>query len=191
MIKLFVSFSHLEFLQLGLGNRVSFGNDGNNVDLGVQLLHAHQIQRFQAVASGADEVQADVDAAVVIRRQRAFDLQFLLKIRFELCVEVVDDSFEGIVLVDLVTVADGVADRQLQTNVALLQLVGLCLQFHSWQRVRTGGGLEVGVEQRVHQRAFAQTSLTHAQNIEYEAILDAFVDQLIGKTIKSNMPRQL
>lgn len=62
---------------------------------------------------GADEVKTNVDAAVVVRRQRAFDLQFFLKISFKLRVEMVDDGLEGIVLVDLVAIADGVADCQL------------------------------------------------------------------------------
>jgi hypothetical protein len=183
--------AYLEFLQLRLGDGVSFGNDRNDVDLRVQLLHAHQIQRLQSMPCGADEVQADVDAAVVVGRQRAFDLQLLLKIRFELRVEMVDDSLERIILVDLVAISDSIADGQLQSDVALLQLVSLRLQLHRRQRVRACSRFKVGVEQRVHQRALTQARFAHAKNVEHKSILHALVDQLIGKTVESNMPGQL
>jgi hypothetical protein len=32
--------------------------------------------------------------------------------------------------------------------------------------------------------------LTYAHDIEYEAVLDAFGDQLVWQTIESDMPRQ-
>lgn len=40
---------YLEFLQLSLGDCVGFGNDRDDVHLCVQLLHAHQVDRFEAV----------------------------------------------------------------------------------------------------------------------------------------------
>lgn len=65
------------------------------------------------MASGADEVQADVDATVVECGEGALDLELLLQERLELTVDVVDDRLERVVLVDLVAVADGIADGQL------------------------------------------------------------------------------
>lgn len=47
----------------------------------------------------------------------------------------------------------------LQLHVALLQFVRVGLEFYVWQIVRGRGGLEIGVEQRVHQGRLAQTGL--------------------------------
>lgn len=91
----------------------------------------------------------------------------------------VDDGLERVVLVDLVPVADGVANGKLQPHVALLQLVGLCLQLDHWQGVGARGCLEVRVEKRVHEGALAQTRLADAENVEDESILHALVDQLV------------
>lgn len=57
--------------------------------------------------------------------------------------------------------------------------------------MRAGGRFEVRVEKRVHQRAFTQTSFAHAQDVENESVLNAFVDQLVRKTIEPNMARKL
>jgi len=148
----------LESLQLNLGNGVRLGDHRNDVHLAVQLLHAHQIQRLESVPGGADEVQADVDAAVVARHQRSLDLQLLLQIVLELGVDVVDHRFERVVLVDLVAIAHCVTDGQLESHIALLQLVGVSLQLDAGQGMGTWCGLEAGVKQRVHQRRLAQSS---------------------------------
>lgn len=103
----------LEFLQLCLWNRICFRDDRDNVDLGVQFLHADEIDGFEAVACRTDKVQADVDARVMVRAKVALDFQLFLQIGLELCVNVIDDGLEGILFVDLVTVADSVDDSQL------------------------------------------------------------------------------
>ena len=51
-----------------------------DANLGIQLLHSHEVERFERVSSGSDEVEASVSATVVIRVQAPFDLQFLLEI---------------------------------------------------------------------------------------------------------------
>lgn len=53
-------------------------------------------------------------AAVVVGVEGALDLQLLLQESLELGVNVVHHRLEAVVLVDLVAVADGVADRQLE-----------------------------------------------------------------------------
>lgn len=106
-------------------------------------------------------------------------------------VEVVYDGLKRVILVNLVAVADGVADGQLQPHVALLQLVGLGLQLHHGQGMGAGGGLEVRVEQRVHEGALPQTGLADTENVEDESILHALVHQLVGEAVKSNVPCQL
>lgn len=138
-----------------------------------------------------DEVQANVDATIVVGRQRTFNFEFLLQVSLKLRVEMIDNGFERVVFVDLVAVADGVANSKLQSNVAFLQLVGLSLQFDHWQRVGTRGRLEVRVEQRVHEGAFAEPSLADAENVEDESILHTFVHKLIGEAVKPDMSTQL
>lgn len=40
---------YLEFLQLSLGDGVRLSDDRNDVHFGIQLLHAHQIYRLEAM----------------------------------------------------------------------------------------------------------------------------------------------
>ncbi len=49
----------------------------------VQLLHAHQVDRLEAVARRADEVEADMDTAVVVHGEVALNLQLLLQAGLE------------------------------------------------------------------------------------------------------------
>lgn len=159
-IRLAMWSSYLEPLQFGFRNGVGLCDDWDNIDFGIELLHTHQIQRFEPVASWADEVQANVYAAIVACGQWSFDFQLLLQISLELGINVIDDCFEWIVFVYLIAVADRIANCQLQTNAALLQFVRVWLQFHIWQSVRTWHRLEARIEQCVHQCRFAQTRFT-------------------------------
>jgi len=106
--------AYLELLQFRLGNGVGFGNNWNDIDFGVQLFHANQIQGLETVPSWADEVQADVYATVVIGGQRSFNLKLLLQVVFKLGVNVIDDGLERIILVDLISIADSVANCELE-----------------------------------------------------------------------------
>lgn len=65
-----------------------------------------------------------------------------------------------VILVDLISKAHRVHDGQLQADVALLQLVAPGFQPDAGLVVRGGLALELGVEQRVHQRGFPDASLT-------------------------------
>lgn len=47
---------------------------------------------------------------VVVSAERALDLEFLLKISLELCVDVVDHRLEAILFIHLITVADCIAN---------------------------------------------------------------------------------
>ena len=66
------------------------------VYLAVQLLHGDQVQGLEGVARGGDEVQADVDARVVVVEERSLDLQLLLQIVLELGVDVVHDGLVAV-----------------------------------------------------------------------------------------------
>ena len=136
----------LEPAQLGLVDRVRLANHRDDVHLLVQLLHADQVDRLESVAGGTDKVEADMDAAVVIHGQIPLDLELLLQVGLELAVNVVDDGAEAVLLVDLVAVADGVDERKLEVDVALLELVGVGLEADAlllvalWCRVKTSTG---------------------------------------------------
>lgn len=65
-----------------------------------------------------------------------------------------------VILVDLITKAHGVHDGQLEAHVALLELVTARFQPDAGLVVRGGLALELGVEQRVHQRRLANASFT-------------------------------
>ena len=56
------------------------------------------------MAGGADEVKTSVYSRVVIGRQAAFNLEFLLQVVIKLLVYVVHDGSEAVALVDLVTI---------------------------------------------------------------------------------------
>ena len=136
----------LEPAQLGLVDRVRLANHRDDVHLLVQLLHADQVDRLESVAGGTDKVEADMDAAVVIHGQIPLDLELLLQVGLELAVNVVDDGAEAVLLVDLVAVADGVDEGELEVDVALLELVGVGLEADArllvalWCRVKTSTG---------------------------------------------------
>lgn len=59
---------------------------------------------------------------------RTFRILILLFLTLKLVVDVVHDGLEGVLLVDLVAEADGVADSQLQLHVRLVQVVGRGLE---------------------------------------------------------------
>ena len=60
-VSLYLSFEHVDLLD---GAGVRLADDGDDVDLLVDLLHNLHVQRLQTVASGRDEVEAGVHSAV-------------------------------------------------------------------------------------------------------------------------------
>lgn len=65
-----------------------------------------------------------------------------------------------VILVDLIAKAHRVHNGQLQPHVALLELVTPRFQPDAGLVVRGGLALELGVEQRVHQRGLANAGFT-------------------------------
>lgn len=64
--------------------------------LTIQLFHCNQIQGFERVSCGGYEIKADVDPGVVVVKQRALDLQLLLKIVFKLSINIVNDGLVAV-----------------------------------------------------------------------------------------------
>lgn len=54
----------LERSNLLICESIGLGDDGNQVDLGVESLHDLNVQRFERVASGLDEEHAGMDTVV-------------------------------------------------------------------------------------------------------------------------------
>ena len=63
--------------------------------------------------SWANEVQAYMDASVMIGAQWPLDFQFLLQISFKLSVNVVHNGFEAIFFVNLISISNRIHNRQL------------------------------------------------------------------------------
>ncbi len=98
----------------------------------------------------------------------------------------------------------------LQFDVTFLQLVGVCLKPNVGFLVVRWGGLELSVEQGIHQsveqrpfyseicwgraqrilRWFSDSSLSNAEQVEREAAHDGLVDQLIGQRVEADMARE-
>ena len=85
VVKQFRHHLLLEVVQFLLIDGVGLGDDGDDVDLAVELLHADQVETLEAVSVRRDEVQARVNPCVVeaVRsRLRMFPRIFLLLLFF-------------------------------------------------------------------------------------------------------------
>jgi hypothetical protein len=58
------TYSRLELEEVVGAECVCFCDDGNEVDAAGQTFHDLNVERLQAVASGADEVETGVDAQI-------------------------------------------------------------------------------------------------------------------------------
>ncbi len=180
----------LELGQLGLVDRVGLCDDGNDIHLGVELLHAHEVDGLEAVAVRRNKVEAGMDPGVVVDGQVALDFQLLLEILLVLVVDVVDNRLEAVLLVHLVAVTDRVAERQLQLDVGLLELVGVRAEPHVRLSMVGRIGLEVGIEQGVHQGGLPEAGLADAHDVEGEARGHGLVDELVGQRVETDMASQ-
>ncbi len=114
------AYSGLEGGNLLIGEGVSLGNDGNQVDLGVQALHDLDVQRLQRVAGGLDEEDAGVDA--VVNDVHAVDLVLSIEVGIETLLNVIDNGSPRLVIVDKVAKARGIDDGQAKTDPRLLDI---------------------------------------------------------------------
>lgn len=64
------------------------GTQSSSEYLTVQLLHGHQVQGLERMASGGDEVETCVDPGVMVVEERTFDLQFLLQVGLKLGIDI-------------------------------------------------------------------------------------------------------
>lgn len=114
------SYSLLEVRDLVIGQGVSLGNDGDQVNLAVQLLHDFNVKRLEGMSSGLDEVNAGVDA--VIHDVHPVDLVLGVEIGIESLFNILDDRVPGLVVIDEVTKTRGVNNGQTEANTVFLNI---------------------------------------------------------------------
>ena len=110
----------LESHDLVISERISLGNDRNEVDLGVKPAHNLDVKRLEGVTGWLNEVDACVDA--VVNNVHAVDLVLCIEISIEALLDVLDNRTPGCIIVDKVTKAWSVNDSKAQTDAILLNV---------------------------------------------------------------------
>lgn len=110
----------LEDGQVGLGEGVSLGNDGDEVDPGSETLHDLNVEGLEGVTGRTDEVQASMNAEVGLFT--ALRLLFLAHVNLVLVIDEIDDRCPAVAVVDIVAETGSVDDRQLDLELLLFQL---------------------------------------------------------------------
>lgn len=110
----------LVVVNLIVRNGISLGDNGDEVNLGVELLHHLDIQRLQRMAGRLDKVNHSMDA--VIDNVNAVDFVLSVQVSVKSLLDVLDDGVPRLVIVDKVTEAGCVNNRQPQTDTILLNV---------------------------------------------------------------------
>ena len=116
----FVHDTLFEPIQLLFRERVRFGDDGDDVDFVMQRLHKGHVERFQSVSRRGDKVEATMDT--IVPNVSSIEAGFVFEVFLKLVVDVGYDGLEAAVVVDGVSVAGSVHDREAETNAALFDL---------------------------------------------------------------------
>jgi hypothetical protein len=199
----------LEGENLVVSEGVGLGDDGDEVDLGMQAAHDLDVQRLQRVAGRLDEVDAGVDA--IVDDVGAVDLVLGLEIGVVSLLDVLDDGAPRDVVVDEVAEAGGVDDGQAQADAVLLDVgargldgdgLGADVQARGLGLL---GRVEGRVEERVDQGRLSEAGLactglagavtsqgrpTNDHDVEVEALADALAVPLVGQVGEADVARQ-
>ena len=114
------TYSCLEGDDLLVCECVGLGNDGDQVDLGVQSAHDLNIERLERVTGGLNEVHTGMDA--VVDNVHAVDFVLSIEVGIEALLDVLDDRAPRLVVVDKVTKARSINNVQSQTYTVLLNV---------------------------------------------------------------------
>jgi hypothetical protein len=108
----------LECLSLFKGERVSLGNDGDDIDNIRELLQDDNVDGLERMAGGLDEKQAAVDAGIL---DVALSLggELLPQVCRVLVFDVLDDSIPAAVVVDQVAIPRSIDDVEPQSHTVL------------------------------------------------------------------------
>jgi hypothetical protein len=157
------TYTLLEGGNLIIGESIRLGDDGNEVDLGVQAAHDLNIERLERVTSWLNEVDTSVDA--VVHNVHAVDLVLGIQVCIEALLDVLDNWAPGVVIVDKVSETRSVDDSQAQADSVLLDISADGLDVDSFGCEIEGrllallGRVERGVEQGVDQSGLSEARL--------------------------------
>ncbi len=110
----------LELGQISWAKCICLGHNGNEVDASTQTLHDLNIERFQSVASRANEVQAGMHSQINLLRSAR--LLFLQHIALMLIVQELDDWLPAVAVVDIVAETRSVDNGKPDLEELLFQL---------------------------------------------------------------------
>jgi hypothetical protein len=96
-----MTYSLLESQNFIVCESICLGDDGNQVDLGVETAHNLNIQRLQRVASWLNEVYAGMDT--VVHNVRAVDFILRLKISIKSLLNVLNNGAPRNIIIDEIT----------------------------------------------------------------------------------------
>lgn len=155
--------SSLEVVNLVIRYCVGLGNNGNKVDLGVQLLHDLNIERLERVAGRLDEVNNSVDT--VVNNIHAVDLVLSIKVGIKSLLNVLNNRIPRFVVVDEVTESGCINDGQSEADAVLLDVGANGLYRDSLgdidaRRLALLGRVQGGVEQCVYKGRLSEARFT-------------------------------
>jgi len=96
--------------QIGRGERVRLGDDGNQVHPGAEALHDLDVERLQSVAGGANEIQAGMNSEVNLVLPAW--LLLLQHVGLVLVVKEFNNGHPRVAVVDIVTEPGRIDDRE-------------------------------------------------------------------------------
>ena len=95
------AYSRLESHNLLVSHSIGFGNDWNQVDLGMESAHDFDVQRLQRMASWLNEVHTSVDS--VIHNVHAIDLVLRIQVCIKALLNVIHNWSPRFVIINEIT----------------------------------------------------------------------------------------
>lgn len=163
------TYSGLEVGNLLVGKGIRLGDDGDQVDLGVEAAHDLDVEGLEGVTGGLDEEDAGVNS--VVNNVHAVDLVLGIEVGIESLLNVVDDGSPRLVVVDEVAESRSVNNGQAETDTGLLNVgadgldgngLGNDVQGRAFALL---GGVQGGVEEGVDEGRLAQARFTCKKQI--------------------------
>lgn len=122
------TYALLEVRNLFISKRVSLGDDGNEVDFGVQSAHHLDVQGLERVASRLNKVYASMHA--VVNNVHPVHLVFCVKVGIKALLNVFHDRSPRVVVVHKVAESGSVDDGETKANTVLLNVSANGLDAH-------------------------------------------------------------
>jgi hypothetical protein len=180
----------LELLEVRGAESVCLGDDGNKVNTRAQPLHNLNVEGLKSVTSGANEVQAGVDAEIdLVLTAR---LLLLKHVGLVLVVEELDNGHPGIAVVDVVTESRCVDNGQADLEELLLELSLGDLDFDGLVNLLLMTALVVGIvldggrEKGVDEGRLSKAGLASNHNSEASTTLSDDLVSLVGQIGNAN-----